>query len=108
MAVTTWLIEHKKQTTQVAIATLSCLDKMTISQALKKLIILKLIIRKECRSDTRAKVITLTSKGKKTVKTLIPLIKKTDETFFSTLSKNEYKSLLSIFNTLNKKRDSLN
>jgi len=101
MAVTTWLIEHKEQATQVAIASLSGLDKMTISQALKKLIALKLITRKECRSDTRAKVVTLTPRGKDVVKNLIPLVEKTDEVFFDALSKEEYKSLITIFNILN-------
>jgi DNA-binding MarR family transcriptional regulator len=73
---------------------------MTISQSLKKLIAKGYINRKESHKDTRAKVVTLTPKGKKLIAELIPIVEKTDAEFFNTINHSEQQSLLKLFSTL--------
>jgi DNA-binding MarR family transcriptional regulator len=76
MAITFWFEEHQQNPTQVLIANLSKLDKMTISKSLKKLVSLGYMDRCESKSDTRAKWVSLTLKGKKLIQKLVPIVEK--------------------------------
>jgi DNA-binding MarR family transcriptional regulator len=100
MALLLWLKEHKYETTQTLIANWSKLDKMTVSKSLKKLIDQDLICRVEHKTDTRAKSISLTSKGNKLIHRLVPIVEKNDSEFFSKVSKRDEKLLIQIFNKL--------
>ena len=100
MALTLWLQEHKYETTQILIANWSKLDKMTVSKSLKKLINQDLICRVEHKTDTRAKSISLTDKGRKLIHRLVPIVEKIDAKFFSKVSKCDEKLLIQVFNKL--------
>jgi DNA-binding MarR family transcriptional regulator len=100
MAVTMWLAETKQATTQIAIIRQSALDKMTVSASLKKLVAYGLVKRNEHKQDTRAKVVSLTAKGKALISGLVPIIEAIDAEFFGVLDKNEQRSLLEVFNKL--------
>ena len=96
MAVTLWLEEHHQDPTQIAIACLSKLDKMTVSSSLKKLTTRGYIRREESQKDTRAKWVHLTPQGKKLVSKLIPLVEGIDGKFFGTLPQTEQRRLIKI------------
>jgi DNA-binding MarR family transcriptional regulator len=100
MAVLLWFEEHHQESTQVAIARLSKLDKMTVSKSLKKLVAQGLVTRVEHATDTRAKSVSLTNKGKAMVRKLVPLVEKTDAEFFGHVGKEDQQSLIRILRTL--------
>lgn len=86
LAITLWLEEHSQNTTQIAIASWSKLDKMTVSKSLKKLMVQGLVNRVEHKTDTRAKNVSLTKKGKHLIHRLVVIVEKIDEQFFGHLS----------------------
>lgn len=96
MALLMWLEEHHESPTQIAIARLSKLDKMTVSKSLKKLVNQGYIDRRESQKDTRAKWVYLTPAGKGLVTKLVPLIEKIDETFFGVVSHSDQKELIQV------------
>jgi DNA-binding MarR family transcriptional regulator len=100
MAMLAWFenIDHKP--TQADIVSLSRLDKMTLSKALKQLASDGYVTRTDMEEDTRTKSATLTKKGKELIGRLIPIIEKIDEDFFGSLDDNETAKLLSIFRKL--------
>ncbi|MCP4476416.1 MAG: winged helix-turn-helix transcriptional regulator [Gammaproteobacteria bacterium] len=100
MANTMWFQEQGEMATQIDIVMLSKLDKMTVSKALKKLATMNLIERHEHKSDTRAKTVKLTAKGKRLMAKLIPLVEATDAEFFSHVSATQQQKLIAILNTL--------
>lgn len=100
MALSLWFEANNCNATQVLIADWSKLDKMTISKALKKLVVLELVIKTEDDKDTRAKKVTLTNKGKGLLKELIPIVENIDQKFFQELSAIEHKNLLQILDKL--------
>jgi len=69
---------------------------MTVSKSLRKLVALGCVHRIEHETDTRAKSVSLTEKGKDMVCTLVPIIEGIDSTFFSKASDQEQKSLVQI------------
>ena len=91
-----WFEAHKYNTTQTLIANQTKLDKMTISKSLKKLVTMGLVNRIEHKSDTRAKNVSLTDKGKEIVCTLVPIVEGIDEKFFGTTTKLEAQQLIKI------------
>ena len=101
MALLLWLEEHHHETTQILIVKLSKLDKMTVSQSLKKLGLQGLVTRAEHATDTRAKRAALTEKGKMLVRQLIPLVEQIDANFFGTVSEEKQQSLIQILGALN-------
>ncbi len=103
LAVIRWCFEVKQEPTQVNIACLSNLDKMTISKSLKKLAALGLVSRTEDTRDSRAKTVVLSKKGQILRKKLIELVEETDENFFGVLSYEERKQLNRIFVRLSEK-----
>lgn len=102
MATLLWFEAHDYDTTQIQIVNWSKLDKMTVSKSLKKLVELNLVNRIEHETDTRAKNVSLTNKGKKLVHKLVPIVEKTDSLFFGKTSLPEQQSLMRILNKLTK------
>ncbi|OIO60889.1 MAG: MarR family transcriptional regulator [Verrucomicrobia bacterium CG_4_10_14_3_um_filter_43_23] len=100
LAVSRWFEEHNEPPTQVTIARLSRLDKMTVSKSLRKLSDLALIKRSENKEDTRAKSVSLTKKGRALAQKLIPIVEAVDARFFNTLSKADSQALLKLLNRL--------
>ena len=100
MALLLWLREHKLETNQVQIVQYSKLDKMTVSQALKKLAAQGLVHRIEHETDTRAKNVTLTIKGVALVRTLVPLVEAMDKHFFGRLPQATQKILIETLSQL--------
>jgi DNA-binding MarR family transcriptional regulator len=96
MATLMWFEAHHYDTTQVLIVNWSKLDKMTVSKSLRKLATLGCVDRIEHETDTRAKSASLTQKGKKMVRTLVPIVEGIDSTFFGKASDKEQKSLVNI------------
>lgn len=102
MALLLWLEEHKYDTNQIMISNWSKLDKMTVSKSLKKLVTQGFVNRIEHKTDTRAKSVTLTEKGKTLIHQLIPLVEQVDAEFFGQVSQNDQETLIQILNKLMK------
>ena len=100
MATLMWFEAHHYDTTQISIVNWSKLDKMTVSQSLKKLVALGYVNRIEHETDTRAKSVSLTEKGKERVRTLVPIVEGVDSIFFGEASHKEQKNLIHIFSKL--------
>ena len=91
LAVLLWLSEQQ-QPIQTMLIEMTKLDKMTVSQALKKLAAKDLIKRQEAPDDPRAKLVFLTIKGKTLIKKLVLVIEEVDQQFFNHLKKNDLQS----------------
>ena len=100
MATLMWFEAHRYDTTQISIVNWSKLDKMTVSKSLKKLVTVGYVNRMEHETDTRAKSVTLTKKGKAMVRTLVPIVEGIDEQFFGVLSSAEQQSLIQVLRKL--------
>lgn len=100
MALLHWLIEHDYAPTQATIMQWSQLDKMTISQALKKLESRGLVNRSEHATDTRAKISRLTAEGAALITVLVPKIEAVDSSFFAPLSAEEQQVLIALFSKI--------
>jgi DNA-binding MarR family transcriptional regulator len=105
MATLLWFDAHQLDTTQVLIVNWTKLDKMTVSKSLKKLVAMGLVQRMEHETDTRAKSVSFTVKGKALAQNLIPLVEGVDIEFFGKVSKDQQRQLLSIFKQLTKEED---
>lgn len=97
LAILLWYETQKQQPTQVLLANQSKLDKMTVSKSLKKLVQLGLVKRSEDEQDTRAKNVSLSSKGKALAYQLVKAVGKVDREFFDHVSSSEQKSLTRLF-----------
>jgi DNA-binding MarR family transcriptional regulator len=100
MATLLWFEAHHYDTTQVLIVNWSKLDKMTVSKSLKKLALEGLVNRIEHETDTRAKNVSLTNKGRELVYKLVPIVEKIDNEFFGEISAPEQQSLIQILRKL--------
>lgn len=100
MATLLWFEAHHYDTTQVLIVNWSKLDKMTVSKSLKKLALEGLVNRIEHETDTRAKNVSLTNKGRELVYKLVPIVEKIDSEFFGEVSGPEQQSLIQILRKL--------
>ena len=100
MATLMYFDAHKYDTTQVLIVHQTKLDKMTVSKSLKKLSSLGFVSRIEHESDTRAKSVTLTDKGKERVRLLVPIVEGIDAQFFGAIQKNEERQLIQLLTKL--------
>ena len=78
-----WLTNKKNDITQVEIANLNNYDRMMVSKVLRTLQAKKLIERREHGTDTRAKIVTLTANGKKTLQAALTKVEKMDIDFFT-------------------------
>jgi MarR family transcriptional regulator, organic hydroperoxide resistance regulator len=100
MATLLWFEKQNYETTQIAIADWTKLDKMTVSKSLKQLIQLNLVKRKEHTRDTRAKTISLTAKGKTLIIQLIPIVEEIDAQFFRAIPVKQHNIFLTFLNKL--------
>ena len=100
MALLLWYNENQQAPIQSIIVERTKLDKMTVSQSLKKLAKEKLIRRTEDSYDTRAKKVSLTSKGKALTKKMVPLVEAVDKEFFAAISAKERNVLLACLHRL--------
>lgn len=100
MATLLWFEAYHYDITQILIVNWSKLDKMTVSQSLKKLVTAGYVNRIEHETDTRAKNVSLTKKGKNMVRTLVPIVESIDNKFFTKASNQEQKNLMNILKKL--------
>ena len=91
-----WFEGIKQTPTQILIAKSTKLDKMTVSKSLKKLVAENYVKRAEHKKDTRAKSVSVTSKGKAMTSKLVPMIEKIDEDFFGVMSKTNQQLFIKI------------
>lgn len=77
-----WLTRNGDLLTQVRLADFCKIDVMQISQVARKLEAKKLIQRSAHPTDTRAKVLNLTSSGVLTLDQALPLVERLDAKFF--------------------------
>lgn len=96
IALLLWHQNQDQDMTQMDIARLSKLDKMTVSKSLKKLTGMNIVTRHENPTDNRAKSVQLTKKGIDLARTLVPIVEDIDTTFFNTLTKAQEKDLISL------------
>lgn len=96
MATLLWFEAHNYDTTQVLIINWSKLDKMTVSNSLKKLVDRGFVNRTEHETDTRAKNVSLTNQGKELIHQLVPIVEGIDAMFFGKISKKEHQDLIQI------------
>lgn len=83
-----WLSRESENVTQVDIANQGNADRMMVSKVLRTLEEKKFISRQEHQTDTRAKVIKLTSDGAKVLQQALTAIEGADIDFFSVLGSN--------------------
>ena len=100
LAITLWFEKKKQEVSQSLIIRQSKLDKMTVSKSLKKLVSESFVKRTEHKTDTRAKSVCLTKKGRDMASKLVPIVEKIDATFFGFLKKTDQQSLIGILDDL--------
>ena len=87
MASIHWLTLSKQDVTQILLSSHTKIDPMTTSTVLRNLQTKGFIKRQEHQTDTRAKTVSLTDKGIKTVILAVKTVEKFDDEFFSPLGK---------------------
>ena len=85
MASIHWLTLHKQDVTQILLSSHTKIDPMTTSTVLRTLQTKGLLQRREHVTDTRAKTVELTDKGKKIIKEAVKTVETFDKTFFAAL-----------------------
>lgn len=83
-----WLKDGDKPLTQVELASHAQMDAMMASNVLRILETKGLITRNPHPTDTRAKSLALTSKGKKLAEQAVPAVENIDRAFFSPIGSN--------------------
>lgn len=87
MASIHWLTLHEQDVTQILLSSHTKIDPMTTSTVLRTLQTKGLLQRQEHLTDTRAKIVGLTDKGRKIIKQAVKTVEAFDKTFFATLGK---------------------
>ena len=85
LASTYWLSLQNKEVTQVLLSGHTKIDPMTTSTVLRTLQSKGLLQRQEHSTDTRAKTVILTDKGKQVTKQAVIVVEDFDKHFFSSL-----------------------
>ena len=85
LAALAWLSKKSNAVTQVDIANQSNADRMMVSKVLRTLEDKGFITRQEHETDTRAKIIRLTTKGEVVLQKAIIAVENADLDFFATL-----------------------
>lgn len=80
-----WLSKTNNKLTQVEIANHNNFDRMMVSKVLRTLQTKKLITREEHDTDTRAKIVSLTTNGKTILQEALTAVENADIDFFSDL-----------------------
>ena len=83
-----WLASDDKLLTQAALASHAKMDTMMVSNVLRTLEEKGLIARTSHPTDTRAKSLTVTSKGRALASQVVPVVENIDREFFSQLEGN--------------------
>lgn len=83
-----WLTNKGENITQVEIANLNNYDRMMVSKVLRTLEEKKLITRKVHSTDTRAKIVELTTNGRNILQTALTNVEEADIEFFASINKN--------------------
>ncbi|WP_131537054.1 MarR family winged helix-turn-helix transcriptional regulator [Pedobacter nototheniae] len=83
-----WLSKENDNVTQIDIANQGNADRMMVSKVLRTLEEKKFINRKEHKTDTRAKTISLTEVGETILQKAIICVETADLEFFSMLNEN--------------------
>ncbi|MDR2120720.1 MAG: MarR family transcriptional regulator [Tannerella sp.] len=99
-----WLSLHHEEITQITLSVHSKIDAATTSAVLRTLQKKGFIRRQEHSTDTRAKKIALTAKGKGLAKKAIVTVEQVDKAFFSSLG-SEVAVLNTLLNSLVKKQE---
>lgn len=89
LAVLAWLSKSNQTVTQVDIAKHSNTDRMMVSKVLRTLQEKGFVNRKEDKTDTRAKNISLSKSGKTILEKAMKIVEETDNSFFSVLQSKE-------------------
>ena len=82
-----WLTLSKQDVTQILLSSHTKIDPMTTSTVLRTLQTKGLLKRQEHQTDTRAKTVSLTDHGVKTVILAVKTVEQFDNEFFSPLGK---------------------
>lgn len=77
-----WLEYRNEQVTQVALGESVKFDKSTVSGVLKTLVGKKLVKRREHPADTRAKLLSLTSRGLAVLTEAMPVVDRADRALY--------------------------
>lgn len=99
LAVLGWLTRNGDRVSQATIGKMAGLDPNTISQILGGLERKKLIKRVQS-SDSRAKNPLLTKQGSEVLAGALPAVEDADDQFFKTLTAQEAKNMLDVFQKL--------
>ena len=78
--------QQGKEITQVSLANFTKIDPMTTSQVVRTLQSKDLITREEHKTDTRAKVVTITAQGAELIAQAVAKVEAFDDEFFSILA----------------------
>jgi len=97
-----WLTKDGDRVTQVMIGKMACLDPNTTSQIIRGLE-QKRFLRREQSSDGRAKNPLLTQTGRDAIIKALPAVELADQKFFASLTKQEMKDMLGVFQKLTKR-----
>ncbi|GHN01486.1 MarR family transcriptional regulator [Cytophagales bacterium WSM2-2] len=87
MASIHWLTLSKQDVTQILLSSHTKIDPMTTSTVLRTLQTKGFLKRQEHQTDTRAKTVSLTDKGIKTIILAVKTVEQFDNEFFSPLGK---------------------
>jgi len=105
LAALAWLSKQNDMVTQVDIANQSNADRMMVSKVLRTLEEKKFISRQEHKTDTRAKVIKLTSDGAIVLQKALTAVENADLDFFSDLGNNLPVFNQNMVNLIDKNKD---
>ena len=101
MASIHWLTLNNQLATQIELSSHTKIDPMTTSTVLRTLQSKGLVERVEHPTDTRAKIVSITDKGKKIIKKAVVSVEDFDAKFFSSIaesSKSFNQELLQLLN----------
>ena len=85
-----WFSLKKEEVTQILLSNFTQIDPMTTSQIVRNLEKKTFIIRKEHKTDTRAKVVEITNKGVDCIKKAIFEVEEFDKRFFGNLNEKQF------------------
>lgn len=96
LAALLWCHGEGETPSQARVASLTSLDKMTLSKALKALVARELVIKSRDRVDTRRFVLNLSARGKALTMQALHQVEAVDEHFFGVLGAEKQALLLSL------------
>ncbi len=91
-----WFEQNRKPPTQARLVEHTKIDKMTLSKAIRKLEESGLVRREPSETDTRAIQVRFTANGRKLIQRAIMAVERTDDDFFSCLTKDQLASWKSL------------